>query len=149
MGEQWNDTDSRTRITLWKSCPTATLSTADPTAPTWAVTQAAAVASTRLAAQVLTRSVRYMYIKVKQSRYTPWRHLRGEEYRSLFTTSALYGGEWLASRPGRALPLGKGPPVSIGQESGWAPEPVWTQRTEEISFAPAGDLTPIARSSSP
>jgi hypothetical protein len=100
--------------------------------------------------QVLTRSVRYMYIKVKQSRYTPWRRLRGEEYRSYsFTTSALDGGEWLASRPGRALPLGKGPPVSIGQEAGWAPEPVWTQRTEEKSYAPAGDLTPIARSSSP
>jgi hypothetical protein len=42
---------------------------------------------------------------------------------------------------------GKGPPVPIGQEAGWAPEPVWTQRTKEKSFAPAGDRTPIARSS--
>jgi hypothetical protein len=63
-----------------------------------------------------------------------------------FTTSALDRVEWSASRPGRALPPGKGP---ILQEAGWAPEPVWTQRIEEKSFAPAGDRTPIARSSSP
>jgi hypothetical protein len=30
-----------------------------------------------------------------------------------FTTSALDGGEWSASRPCRALPPGKGPPVPI------------------------------------
>jgi hypothetical protein len=41
------------------------------------------------------------------------------------------GGEWSASRPGRALPQGKGAPVPIVQETGWAPEPVWTQRLEE------------------
>jgi hypothetical protein len=51
--------------------------------------------------------------------------------------------------PAALLPLGKGPPVPIGQETGWAPEPVWTQRIEEKSFAPAGNRTPIARSSSP
>jgi hypothetical protein len=61
-----------------------------------------------------------------------------------FTTSALDGGEWSASRPGRALP-----PVPIVQEAGWAPEPVWTQRLEEKLFAPAEDRTPVARSSSP
>jgi hypothetical protein len=61
----------------------------------------------------------------------------------------LDGGEWSASRPGRALPPGKGPQVLIVQEAGWAPEPVWTQRIEEKSFAPTGDRTPIARSSSP
>jgi hypothetical protein len=66
-----------------------------------------------------------------------------------FSTSALDGGEWSASRPGRALPPEKGPPVPSVQEAGWAPEPVWTQRIEEKSFAPAGDRTPIARSSSP
>jgi hypothetical protein len=53
------------------------------------------------------------------------------------------------SRPGRALPPGKGAPVPIVQEAGWAPEPVWTQRLEEKSLAPAGDRTSIARSSSP
>jgi hypothetical protein len=40
----------------------------------------------------------------------------------LFATSALDAGEWLASRPGRALPPGKGPPVPIVQEAGWAPD---------------------------
>jgi hypothetical protein len=57
----------------------------------------------------------------------------GEEVYSSysFTTSALDGGEWSTSRPGRALPPGKGPPVPIEQEVGWAPEPVWTQRLEE------------------
>jgi hypothetical protein len=43
-----------------------------------------------------------------------------------FTASALDGGEWSAPRPGRALSPGKGHPVPIGQEAGWAPEPVWT-----------------------
>jgi hypothetical protein len=47
--------------------------------------------------------------------------------------------------PAALYPLGKGPPVPIGQEAGWAPEQVWTQRIEEKSFAPAGDRTPIAR----
>jgi hypothetical protein len=55
-----------------------------------------------------------------------------------FLTSALDGGEWSASRPGCALPPGRGPPEPTGQEAGWAPEPVWTQRLEEEekSFAP-------------
>jgi citrate synthase len=38
-------------------------------------------------------------------------------------------------------------PGTIGQESEWAPEPVWTERLEEKSFASAGDRTPIAQSS--
>jgi hypothetical protein len=44
-------------------------------------------------------------------------------------TSALDGGEWSASRPSCALPSGKGPPVPIGYEAGWAPELVWTTVT--------------------
>jgi hypothetical protein len=60
-----------------------------------------------------------------------------------FTTSALNGGEWSASRPGRALLPGKGPPVPIVQEAGWAPEPVWTQRLEEKSRAPI--VQPVVR----
>jgi hypothetical protein len=48
--------------------------------------------------------------KVKQSRYTPWRRLGKKRYSSYsFTTSALDGGDWSASRPGRSLPPGKGP----------------------------------------
>jgi hypothetical protein len=49
-------------------------------------------------------------------------------------TSAIDGGKWSESRPGRALAPGKGPPVPIVQEDGWAPESVWTQRLEEKSF---------------
>jgi hypothetical protein len=48
-----------------------------------------------------------------------------------FFTSALDGGEWSASRPGRTLPPGKGAPVPIVQEAGWAPEPVWTQELKK------------------
>jgi hypothetical protein len=51
--------------------------------------------------------------------------------------------------PAALLLPGKGPPVRIVQEAGWAPEPVWTQRLEEKSFAPGGDRTSIARLSSP
>jgi hypothetical protein len=43
------------------------------------------------------------------------------------------------------LPPGKGSPVPIVQEAGWAPELVWSQRIEKKSFAPAGDRTPIAQ----
>jgi hypothetical protein len=50
--------------------------------------------------------------------------------------------------PAEILPPRKGPPVPIVQEAGWAPEPVWTQRLEEKSFAPAGDrpvVQPVVR----
>jgi hypothetical protein len=69
----------------------------------------------------------------------PWRHLGG--------ILALDGvsGQCHALV---ALAPGKGPLVPIVQEAGWAPEPVWTQRLEEKSFASAGDCTPIAQSSS-
>jgi hypothetical protein len=53
--------------------------------------------------------------------------------------SALDGDEWSETCPGRALPLGKELPIPTEQEAEWAPEPVWTQRLEEKSFAPAGD----------
>jgi hypothetical protein len=64
--------------------------------------------------------------KLKLSHYTPRRRLGG--------TSVLDGGVWSASLPGRVLPPGKGPPIPIVQEAGWAPEPVWTQRLQEKSF---------------
>jgi hypothetical protein len=41
--------------------------------------------------------------------------------------------------PAALLPPGKGPPVPIVQEADWASEPVWTQRLQEKSSAPAGD----------
>jgi hypothetical protein len=54
---------------------------------------------------------------------------------------------WVVSlTPRPRFASAKGPPVPIVQEAGWASEPVWTQRLEEESFAPAGDGTPIARS---
>jgi hypothetical protein len=37
-------------------------------------------------------------------------------------------GEWSRSHPGHTLLPGKGPPVPTGQEAGWAPELVWTQK---------------------
>jgi hypothetical protein len=85
--------------------------------------------------------------KLKLSHYTPWRCMGERRYSSYsYLTSALDGGEWSASRPGRALPPGKEPPVPIGQEAGWAPEPVWTQRLEEKSSASVGDRTPVVQS---
>jgi hypothetical protein len=100
-----------------------------------------------------TLFIKYMYLiirkskKVKQSRYTPWRRLRGEEYSSYsFMISALDGGDWSGSRPGRALPPRKGPPVPIVQEAGWAPRAgVDTEVRGKKLFAPAGDRTRIAR----
>jgi hypothetical protein len=53
-----------------------------------------------------------------------------------FLTSALDGGEWSASRPGRALAQGKGLRVPIVQEAGWAPELVSTQRLEDKILSP-------------
>jgi hypothetical protein len=41
---------------------------------------------------------------------------------------------------------GKVLPVPIGQEAGWAPEPVWTQRLQEKSVAPATHRTPVVQS---
>jgi hypothetical protein len=74
-------------------------------------------------------------------------HLGDRRYSSYsFLSLALEGGEWSASRPGRALPPGKEPPVPTVQEAGWAPEPVWTQRLEERSRASVGDRTPAVQS---
>jgi hypothetical protein len=64
----------------------------------------------------------------------------GEEVQLLLIHDlGIRWGEWSVPRPGRALPTGKRPPVPTGQETGWAPEPVWTQRREEKSLASAGD----------
>jgi hypothetical protein len=54
----------------------------------------------------------YIKVKVKLSSY---RHAdaKGRGTSSSFLASALDGGEWSASRLGRALAPGKGPPVPI------------------------------------
>jgi hypothetical protein len=41
-----------------------------------------------------------------------------------------------------ALPLRKGPPVPIGDDTGWTPESVWTLWSREKSLAPARNQTP-------
>jgi len=38
---------------------------------------------------------------------------------------------------------GKEPPVPTGQETGWAPKPVWTQWQREESPVPARNSTPF------
>jgi hypothetical protein len=44
------------------------------------------------------------------------------------------------SRPGRALPPGKGPPVPIVQKAGWSPEAVWTQRKNPLCLCRGSNL---------
>jgi hypothetical protein len=74
-------------------------------------------------------------LNIKQSRYTPWKLLEGEEYSSYsFTTSALDGSEWSASRPSRALSPEKWPPLPTGQEAARASEPVWIEARGKIHF---------------
>jgi hypothetical protein len=85
-----------------------------------------------------TLSIRYGNItnKVskKQSHNTPMEAWGERMCRSYsFTTLALNGGEWSASRPGHTLLPGKGNPVPIVQEAGQAYEPVWTQVRGKIS----------------
>jgi hypothetical protein len=79
-----------------------------------------------------TLSVVQNIVQLKLYHYTPRRRLGGEEVRRYssysFSTSALDGGEWSASRPGEKAP------VPTVQEAGWAPEPVWTHRLEEKLF---------------
>jgi hypothetical protein len=96
-------------------------------------------------------SLTFMNLKQKLFQNTSWRRLDGEEVYSSysFSTSALDGSEWSASRRGRALPRAKDPPVPIAQDAEWAPEPVWKQRLEEKSFASVGDRTLLAPSSNP
>jgi hypothetical protein len=60
------------------------------------------------------------------------------------THSWLDGVEWSASHPSRTLPPGKGPPVPIVQEAGWAPED-----TEGRGKIPCPCRGSIAQSSSP
>jgi hypothetical protein len=66
-------------------------------------------------------------IKPKLAHYAPWRSLEERKYSSYwFLTSTMDGGVVSVTPRPRFTP-GKGPSVSIGQEAGWSPEPVWTQ----------------------
>jgi hypothetical protein len=44
--------------------------------------------------------------------------------------------------PVAIYPRGKGPPVLIVQEAGWAPEPVWTQRIEDKILSSLAGIEP-------
>jgi hypothetical protein len=83
--------------------------------------------------------------KLKLSHYTPWRRLGERRYSSYsFLASALDGGEWSVSRTGRALARER----ILGTHwtvAGWVPEPVWTRRLNEKSFASAGDWPPVVQ----
>jgi hypothetical protein len=88
-----------------------------------------------------------IFIKVKLSRYTPWRRLGGDEVLPLLILDLGTRQGWVISvTPQPRFTLGKEPLVQIAQESGWAPEPVWTQRLEEKSSASIGDRTPVVQS---
>jgi hypothetical protein len=71
------------------------------------------------------------YVWPKSSSYPTTRHggaWGGRRYSSYsFLTSASDGGEWSASRSGRALP-----PVPIAQEAEWASQPAWTHDSGKI-----------------
>jgi hypothetical protein len=70
-------------------------------------------------------SIKAQSLKPKMSHYTSRKRLGEMRYSSYsLSTSELDGGEWSASRPGRALAPRKGPQVSIVQEAGWTPDPV-------------------------
>jgi hypothetical protein len=47
--------------------------------------------------------------------------------------------------PAALYSRGKDPRYPLDRGLGGAPEPVWTQRLEEESFAPIGDRTPIVQ----
>jgi hypothetical protein len=76
--------------------------------------------------------------------------LRGERrYSSYsFSTSALDGGEWLASRLGRAFTPGERTP-GTHCTGGWVGPRAGVDTEARGKIVPAGDRTPIARSSSP
>jgi hypothetical protein len=104
----WNDTEEN-RINRRKSWPSATLSAnpirIDPvTGP--------GLRSEKPATNCLshhTAIIKNLYKKLSQ--YTPRMRLGVRRYCSYsFTTTALDGVEWSASRPGRALAPGRGPP---------------------------------------
>jgi hypothetical protein len=54
-----------------------------------------------------------------------------------YTSTAVDGGEWSASRPGR-FTQGKKSPIPIGWEAAWVPEPVWMLWNKGKSVAMLG-----------
>jgi hypothetical protein len=84
--------------------------------------------------------------KVKQSRYTPWRHLGGEEVSLLLIHDLGTRWGWVVSiTPWPRFAPGERTPGKLGGPQSRSGHRCYRKK----SFAPAGDRTPIARSSSP
>jgi hypothetical protein len=65
----------------------------------------------------------------------PWRRSGERRYTSYsFTTSALHGGEWSASRPCRVLPRGKDPWYSLYRRLGGPQNRLDTEATGKVVF---------------
>jgi hypothetical protein len=77
-----------------------------------------------------------LWEEVKQSHHTPWRRRGERRYSSYsFMASGLDGvSVQFSVTPRPRFTLTKRPLIPIGQEAGWDPEPVWTQRLEEKSL---------------
>jgi hypothetical protein len=63
----------------------------------------------------------------------PWKRMGERMYRSIFSWPRHYFEVSGQLHAPAALHPGKEPPVPIGQEAGWVPEPVWTTWTRENS----------------
>jgi hypothetical protein len=88
------------------------------------------------------------FSKVKWPRYMLWMALGGRGSKQiLFFLNLVTRRGWVVSiTPPPSLPPRKGPTVSIVHETGWAPEPVWSQKLEQKSSASVGVQTPIVQS---
>jgi hypothetical protein len=83
---------------------------------------------------IFGRVVLNAYVNRLKAKAFPLHAMGERKYSSYsFLISAIDGGDWSASVPGRTSAPGKGPTVPFVQEAGWS-EPVWTQRLEEKSF---------------
>jgi hypothetical protein len=80
-------------------------------------------------------------IKVTQPHNTLMDGQGGQEvYPLLILNLGTRWGEWSASRPGRALPPGKGPTVPTGKEAGWAQSWSGHRGYRKILFLPSQEI---------
>jgi hypothetical protein len=77
---------------------------------------------------IATEWLKYVTLKA-ESKAVPLQPCRRQEGETIYLVLILdLGTRWgwgVRVTPLRALPPGKGTPVSTGQEAGWTPEPVW------------------------